>query len=124
MIPVALSRGPVAHLTLKLSSEPEPTSTVALPPRAGGEARQLQRLLRRAPPRALLVSKGLVSARNRVGNIESSACVVGLMPKGLETSLMCCSDALTQFNAERPERRKANSLLALCRRGTTIRISR
>ena len=34
-------------LTSKLSCEPEPTSMVALPPRAGGEARQLQRLLGR-----------------------------------------------------------------------------
>ena len=33
------------RLTLKLSCEPEPTSTVALPPRAVGEVRQLQRLL-------------------------------------------------------------------------------
>ena len=37
------------RLTMKLSCEPEPTSTVASPPRAGGEARQLQRLLGRAP---------------------------------------------------------------------------
>ncbi len=45
-----LNRDPVMSersepITLKLSCEPEPTSTVASPPRAGGEARQLQRLL-------------------------------------------------------------------------------
>ena len=42
-------------LTMKLSCEPDQAGTVATPPRAGDEARRLQRLLGRTAPRPELV---------------------------------------------------------------------